>query len=70
MVQMREDKHRSIGQGNVDIVPLGRTSTAALMASTPYPVEDRLTKKSYDHHISCGVAIYSTVSQPDYWPWD
>ena len=61
-LEMREDKRRNIGWGNVDGVPLGRTATAALMAPTTSLVEERPTKKCPTQRIGCGISEAATVS--------
>ena len=70
VVHIREGKSGIIGQYNVDGVPLGITATADPMDPTPYPMEERPTKKLPAHNIGCRIKIESRVSQPDYWTRD
>ena len=61
-VETREDKHGRIGREKVDGVPLGRTATAAPMASTPSLAGEWPTKKRRAQPIGRAIAEAATVS--------
>ena len=65
-IETREDKIRHIGQETVNGVPIGGTATAALMALSPSPAEERPTKKRPAQHIGCGSTPTETMSQLAY----
>ena len=62
--EKREDKRGSIGQKNVDNVPLGITATEALMDLTPSLTEESLTNKCAAQSIRRGIVEEATVSLP------
>ena len=61
-VQKREDKRGNNGRGNVDGVPLGRTTTVSPMDPTPSLAEDQQTKKRPAHRIGRKIAEVTTLS--------
>ena len=64
--ETREDKIGNIGREIVDGVPLGGTATAASIAPSPSPAEERPTKNRPAQHIECGIKTTETASRLDY----